>query len=122
MPPGKVGALVQHLRATLDERSTTGCTDGELLRRFAADRDEAAFAALVQRHGTMVLGVCRHVLRHEQEAEDALQATFLVLARKAAGLRRDASVAGWPAAAARRGRRRDPGRRSGRGARRRRAT
>src|SRR6266851_7186799 len=65
----------------------TGLTDGQLLDCFVARRDEAAFEALVRRHGPMVLGACRRIAGHMQDAEDAFQATFLVLVRKAAGLR-----------------------------------
>src|SRR5262249_10113578 len=72
-----------------------GCPDAELVRRFAERRDESAFAALVRRHGAAVFGVCRRVLRHEQDAEDAFQAAFLVLARKAASVRRTGAVGNW---------------------------
>jgi RNA polymerase sigma factor (sigma-70 family) len=69
--------------------------DRELLGQFIARRDEAAFAALLARHGPLVLAVCRQVLRDAHDAEDAFQATFLVLARKAASIRRHESLAAW---------------------------
>ncbi len=80
----------------------SGVSDADLLRRFSDDNDQAAFAALLRRHGGMVLGVCRRVLPNLQDAEDACQATFLILARKARSHNRwQASVANWLYATAR---------------------
>src|SRR5204862_4011414 len=76
-------------------RAASQWTDRDLLEHFIARHDEAAFAVLVERHGPMVLSVCRRVLRHVQDAEDACQATFLVLARKATAIRKHDSVASW---------------------------
>src|SRR5215213_5072040 len=70
-------------------------TDGQLLRRFLSYRNDIAFEALVRRHGPMVLGVCRRVLRDAADADDAFQATFLVLVRKAGSLRAPDRLAGW---------------------------
>src|SRR5262245_1686584 len=70
-------------------------TDCELLRRFASEGDQVAFATLVRRHSGMVLGVCRRVLPTLQDAEDACQATFLIVARKAGSVRWQPSVANW---------------------------
>src|SRR5207247_3788917 len=70
-------------------------TDRQLLDDFAARRSEAAFTALVSRHGPMVLRVCRRVLKHDQDAEDAFQATFLVLARYARSISKRDTLANW---------------------------
>src|SRR5262249_6290160 len=70
-------------------------SDQELLQRVVARRDESAFAALLGRYGSLVLGVCRRVLGDEQGAEDAFQATFLILARKAGSIRKQQSLAAW---------------------------
>ena len=76
-------------------------TDRQLLRQFADDGDQEAFAALVRRHTGLVLGVCRRMLPTTQDAEDACQATFLILARKAGSGRWQPSVANWLFATAR---------------------
>jgi cobalt-zinc-cadmium efflux system membrane fusion protein len=83
-----LGGFLQQLRRTQ-------WTDAELLERWVAAGEQAAFEALLQRHGPMVLGLCRRVLRHEQDAEDAFQATFLALARKAGSIGRGEALAGW---------------------------
>ncbi|MDG3006953.1 RNA polymerase sigma factor [Paludisphaera mucosa] len=78
-----------------EDGSAIGFTESQLLDRFASRRDEAAFAALVDRHGPMVQGVCRRFLRDPNDVDDAFQAVFLVLARKAGNLRRKDLVANW---------------------------
>ncbi len=95
MPTAQLEALVQHLRTTTAPGPLGALSDGQLLARFAASRDEAAFSVLVQRHGPMVLAVCRRQLRDWHAAQDAFQATFLVLARKAGALAQPELLARW---------------------------
>lgn len=83
--------LLEHLR----RMTGLPAADAVLVNRWVHQRDEQAFAALVARHGPMVLGVCRRILGDVHEAEDAFQATFLILSRKAASLRRPEALACW---------------------------
>src|SRR3954467_12537108 len=88
------GTLSRFSRAGLGcERQ--GTTDGQLLQQFASLQDAGAFEALVRRHGPMVLGVCHRVLGNRHDAEDAFQATFLVLVRRAGSLREGGVLANW---------------------------
>src|SRR6266511_947660 len=95
MPTGQLSDVLHCLRGATCPRDGGERTDGELLEAFLTRRDEAAFAGLVWRHGPMVLGVCRRVLRNAHDAEDAFQASFLVLARKAGSIKRRELLANW---------------------------
>ncbi len=95
MPAGPPALLLSHLRRLVEAHGLGELSDRELLERFAADHDEAAFAALLRRHGPMVFRTCHRVLHNAHDAEDVFQATFLVFARKATALRWHTSVAGW---------------------------
>jgi RNA polymerase sigma factor (sigma-70 family) len=94
--------LPLYLQRWVLQANADGRDDAALLERFVSRRDESAFAVLLARHGSMVLGVCRRVLRDDHEAEDAFQATFLLLARKAGHLRDPRTLAAWLYGAARR--------------------
>ncbi len=88
------GAFLRGIERIFNQGSLTGLSEGQLLRRFAAG-DEGAFEALVTRHGPMVRGVCRRSLGDPSDVEDAFQATFLVLLRKAGGLRDPEALSPW---------------------------
>src|SRR5271166_5701341 len=91
----QLGAVVRHIRRLRMLEAGGAGTDGELIAAFSTRNDQAAFAGLVERYGPLVLGVCRRVLHHEHDAEDAFQATFLVLARKAGSIRKRESLGSW---------------------------
>ncbi len=96
MPRGAVhSTLLQFLRRIIPAPDAGAAMDEQLLHRFATTGDESAFAALVQRHGPLVLGVCRRALSDPRDAEDAFQATFLVLVRKAGVIRRPELLGKW---------------------------
>jgi RNA polymerase sigma factor (sigma-70 family) len=88
-------SLLRRLRRSLEVEAGDTLTDAELLQRWLEQRDQAAFEALVWRLGPLVLGVCRRLLYRTEELEDAFQATFLVLVRKAATIQRHSSLSGW---------------------------
>ena len=95
MASARFDPLVRYIHKLAATSHAKGLTDKDLLARFATQHDEAAFAVLVRRHGAMVHGVCRRILRDWHSAEDALQATFLVLARKARSLHRPEMLGPW---------------------------
>src|SRR6516225_5166461 len=93
MPTGSLSVVIHHLLADA-ALGAGGMTDGEVLAHFLSSRDDKALAALVRRHAPMVWRLCDRLLRNHHDAEDAFQATFLVLVRKAADVPRGA-VANW---------------------------
>jgi len=95
MPDRRLGSFLRFLHRTVGPPHVGELTDGQLLERFLSGQDSSAFEALMQRHGSVVWGVCRRVAYEPQDAEDAFQATFLVLLRKANSLIGRASVASW---------------------------
>ncbi len=88
-------AALRHIHHLFTDGSVAGLADAQLLERFLARRDESAFTALVERHGPLVLATCRSVLHDPDSAEDAFQATFLILVRKAGVVRNRTALGGW---------------------------
>jgi RNA polymerase sigma-70 factor (ECF subfamily) len=95
MATHQLDQVIQTLHRATVQHESAGLTDDQLLDSYVRTREEGAFAALVHRHGSMVWGVCRRVLHRHQDAEDAFQATFLVLVRKAASIVPRELVANW---------------------------
>src|SRR5437660_1814269 len=95
MTYGPLNDVLRHIRRIALSKEAANLDDARLMERFLAQRDEAAFEALLRRHGPMVLGVCRRLLRNPQDTEDAFQATFLILLRKAPSLSKRELVANW---------------------------
>jgi RNA polymerase sigma factor (sigma-70 family) len=88
-------SVLQSIRKLISVPTALVRTDGELLERFVAHHEEAAFAELLLRYGPLVLGVCRRILNNPEDAEDAFQATFLILIRRAAALDKRGSLGSW---------------------------
>src|SRR5580704_2712733 len=95
MAKHSLNGVLQHVRKLAAVRTNHELSDRELLERFVSERDESAFIVLFARHGPMVLGVCRRALPAFHDAEDACQATFLVLARKASSVCKKTSLSSW---------------------------
>src|SRR5579859_4021110 len=95
MPHPRLGDALDRIRTAVSCREAAGLTDAQLLEGYVSRKDEAAFEALVRRHGPMVLGVCRRILGGTHDAEDAFQAVFLVLVRKAATVLPREMVGSW---------------------------
>ena len=89
------GTLLHQLGRLFGHGTSIGLSEGELLDRFVRGHDESAFETLVARHGPMVLGVCRQLLQDPNDVDDAFQATFLILVRKAGTLRRSDLLGNW---------------------------
>src|SRR5690242_10752752 len=95
MAEGQLDEVLRFLRRVAGVPEASGQSDDQLLWRFVAARDEIAFTTLVQRHGPLVWGLCRRILGRVEDAEDVFQATFLVLARKAATTRWGNDIGPW---------------------------
>jgi RNA polymerase sigma factor (sigma-70 family) len=95
MPHEPLTPVLRHLRKLVAGQPASDLPDDQLVDRFAQTQDEGAFEALLQRHGPMVMGVCRRLLDHDHDRDDAFQATFVVLARKARSIAKREMVGPW---------------------------
>src|SRR5262245_20047032 len=95
MPSGQLATVISRLRRAIEPDMARHLSDATLLERFVQNHDDSAFELLVWRHGGMVWDLCRRMLRRSEDTEDAFQATFLALVRKAASIRKSASVGSW---------------------------
>src|SRR5262245_7997643 len=95
MRNASLAPVLRFIRRLAGAEAARDATDSQLVRRFQTEGDEEAFRALLVRHGPLVWSVCRRVLPNTQDAEDAFQATFLVLARKAGSIRRRETIPSW---------------------------
>src|SRR6266851_5521373 len=95
MPQRQLDSFIRCLRRWAGAGTAMALTDAQLLERFVGHREEAAFEALVRSHGPMVFTLCRRLLHNAHDAEDAFQATFLVLVRKARSISKRESVGSW---------------------------
>ncbi len=102
MPAPNLGSYLRRLQQAMAAETLAPCTDRDLVERFCASQDEVAFRAILDRHGAMVLNVCRRALNSTADIEDAFQATFLVLVRRGHAIRRPASLGSWLHGVARR--------------------
>jgi len=95
MVNGRANTALRHVARVFHDGTLTGLSDRQILERFVDRHDEAAFEGLMQRHGPMVLNVCRQLLRDPHDVEDAFQAVFLVLVRKARAIQIEGSLGPW---------------------------
>jgi RNA polymerase sigma factor (sigma-70 family) len=95
MPEGQLENAVCHPKRTMEFSNAPQLTDGQLLDCYVSCRDESAFAILIRRYGRLVRSVCRHILHHEQDIDDAFQATWMIFVSKADSIRKSASVSSW---------------------------
>src|ERR1700727_1801282 len=102
MASGQVAVVYRQIGRLFRSGTVTGFSEGQLLDRFVARRDDEAFRAIVARHGPMVLSVCRSILRDPNDVDDAFQAVFLILVRRADSLSRRDLLGGWLHGVARR--------------------